>query len=375
MIIAFYLINFYSPQRKLIYRTNFIKRMMIMKIVDVRSVILRQPTVEMIGDGSQDTIVILIDTDEGITGIGEVDSAPDVVKSIINMPASHMACMGLKELLIGEDPLDVERLWRKMYSKSIYYGRRSAAIHAMSGIDLALWDIIGKKLGITVGKALGGTYRNRIQAYCSVLMPGTEAEIEELVSKHMSKGYQGMKLGWGALGESFEKDIRLVKAARKTLGPNKKLMIDIGMRWTDVKSGRRKPASARLLFTDGLHKQRFFIEETRRVFEMTMRQRNHPSCLFTITVCSRCVASQLKSVFYFSIVCVRIRKFGLMSLHLDLSIVDATRISICSFQGTSFGASIYLVCSAEFSWDLIPPLHASDFLMKLLRMYFFRRKP
>ena len=58
MIIAFYLINFYSPQRKLIYRTNFIKRMMIMKIVDVRSVILRQPTVEMIGDGSQDTIVI-----------------------------------------------------------------------------------------------------------------------------------------------------------------------------------------------------------------------------------------------------------------------------------------------------------------------------
>ena len=239
MIIAFYLINFYSPQRKLIYRTNFIKRMMIMKIVDVRSVILRQPTVEMIGDGSQDTIVILIDTDEGITGIGEVDSAPDVVKSIINMPASHMACMGLKELLIGEDPLDVERLWRKMYSKSIYYGRRSAAIHAMSGIGLALWDIIGKKLGIPVGKALGGTYRNRIQAYCSVLMPGTEAEIEELVSKHMSKGYQGMKLGWGALGESFEKDIRLVKAARKALGPNKKLMIDIGMRWTDVKGAMR----------------------------------------------------------------------------------------------------------------------------------------
>lgn len=210
-----------------------------MKITDVRSIILKQPTIEMVGDGSQDTVVILVDTDEGITGIGEVDSSPYVVKSIIDMPASHMACMGLKEVLIGEDPLDVERLWRKMYEKSIYHGRRSVVIHAMSGIDMALWDIIGQKFGVPTGKALGGTYRDKIQAYCSVLMPGTEKEINELVEKHMNRGYQGMKLGWGALGESFEKDIELVKAARKALGPDKKLMIDIGMRWTDVKGAMR----------------------------------------------------------------------------------------------------------------------------------------
>lgn len=210
-----------------------------MKITDVRSIILKQPTIEMVGDGSQDTVVILVDTDEGITGIGEVDSSPYVVKSIIDMPASHMACMGLKEVLIGEDPLDVERLWRKMYEKSIYHGRRSVVIHAMSGIDMALWDIIGQKFGVPTGKALGGTYRDKIQAYCSVLMPGTEKEINELVEKHMNRGYQGIKLGWGALGESFEKDIELVKAARKALGPDKKLMIDIGMRWTDVKGAMR----------------------------------------------------------------------------------------------------------------------------------------
>lgn len=123
-----------------------------MKITDVRSIILKQPTIEMVGDGSQDTVVILVDTDEGITGIGEVDSSPYVVKSIIDMPASHMACMGLKEVLIGEDPLDVERLWRKMYEKSIYHGRRSVVIHAMSGIDMALWDIIGQKFGVPAGK-------------------------------------------------------------------------------------------------------------------------------------------------------------------------------------------------------------------------------
>ena len=210
-----------------------------MKITNVRCEILKQPTIEMVGDGSQDTVVIFVDTDAGITGIGEVDSSPYVVKTIVEAPASHMACRGLKEILIGENPLDVERLWRKMYEKSIYHGRRSVVIHAMSGIDLALWDIIGKTYGVSTGKALGGTYRNRIQAYCSVLMPGTEKEIFELVEKHMHRGYQGMKLGWGALGESFEKDIALVKAARKALGPDKQLMIDIGMRWTDVKGAIR----------------------------------------------------------------------------------------------------------------------------------------
>ena len=210
-----------------------------MRITDVRSMILKQPTIELVGDGSQDTVVILVETDEGITGIGEVDSSPYVVKSILEMPASHMACMGLRELLIGEDPLDVERLWRKMYAGSIYHGRRSVVIHAMSGVDLALWDIIGKKYGVSTGKALGGVYRSEVQAYCSVLMPGTEGEIQELVNRHMGKGYQGMKLGWGALGESFEKDIALVRAARKALGPDKKLMIDIGMRWTDVKGAMR----------------------------------------------------------------------------------------------------------------------------------------
>ncbi|MBR2405728.1 MAG: mandelate racemase/muconate lactonizing enzyme family protein [Clostridia bacterium] len=210
-----------------------------MKITDVRSVILRQSTIEMIGDGSQDTVVVFVDTDAGITGVGEVDSSPYVVKTIIDMPASHMACRGLRDILIGEDPLDVERLWRKMYDMSIYHGRRSAVIHAMSGIDIALWDIIGQVYGVPTAKALGGSYRDKIQAYCSVLMPNTEKEVYELVESFDGSGYQGFKFGWGGLGESFEKDIALVKAARRAIGPDKKLMIDIAMRWTDVKGAMR----------------------------------------------------------------------------------------------------------------------------------------
>lgn len=159
------------------------------------------------------------------------------------MPDSHMVCRGLKEVIIGEDAFDVEKIWRKMYEMSLYHGRRSVVIHAMSGIDMAIWDAIGKKLDLPVSKLLGGTYRNKIQAYCSVLMPGTEKEINELVERHMQKGYRGLKLGWGALGQSFEKDIQLVKWARKALGDDKYLMIDIGMKWNDVK-GAIKTAKA-----------------------------------------------------------------------------------------------------------------------------------
>ena len=206
-----------------------------MIITDVEAVVLKQKNIEMIGDGSQDTVVVLVRTDEGITGIGEVDSNPYVVKQIIESPASHMACIGLRDVVVGEDAFDVEKIWRKMFEKSYYYGRRSVAIHAMSGIDMAIWDALGKKLGLPVSKLLGGTFRTKIQAYCSVLMPGTEEEIKELIDRHMNGGYQGMKLGWGALAQDYKKDVQLVRWARKHLGDDKELMIDIGMLWKDVK--------------------------------------------------------------------------------------------------------------------------------------------
>ena len=206
-----------------------------MIITDVESIILKQPVIDNVGDGSQDTILILVHTDEGITGIGEVDSSPYIMREIIQSPMSHEACFGLRELLIGEDPMNREKIWRKMYDKSIYYGRRSAAIHAMSGVDIAIQDVVGKKLGVPVSTLLGGAFRSEIQAYCSVLMPDSEDEIKRLVDKHMCKGYKGLKFGWGAFGQSFERDIQLVKWARKALGDDKKLMVDIGMLWTDVK--------------------------------------------------------------------------------------------------------------------------------------------
>jgi L-rhamnonate dehydratase len=207
-----------------------------MKITDIEAIVVKQPDISLIGDGSQDTVVIKVHTDEGITGLGEVDSSPYVVKSIIDSSASHMVCMGLKEVVVGEDPFDVEKIWYKMYEKSYYYGRRSVGIHAMSGIDMAIWDIMGKAVGKPVHKLLGGSYRTKLPAYCSILMPDTEDEIKRIVDTYMPKGFRGIKFGWGALGQSKEKDIRLVKAARKALGPEPYLMIDIGMVWRDAKT-------------------------------------------------------------------------------------------------------------------------------------------
>jgi len=207
-----------------------------MKITDVEAIILKQPQIELIGDGTQDTVVVKVYTDEGIVGYGEVDSSPYVVKAIIDAPASHMVCMGLKEAIIGEDPLDTERLWNKMYHMSYYYGRRGVAIHAVSGVDMALWDIKGKMLGLPVYKLIGGAFRDKVKAYCSILMPDDEGEVREIIDKYTEQGFRAFKFGWGALGKSLRDDVRLVGAARKHLGDDKDLMVDIGMVWGDAKT-------------------------------------------------------------------------------------------------------------------------------------------
>jgi L-rhamnonate dehydratase len=201
-----------------------------MKITDVEAVVLRQPAVdEGIADGSQDDLVVLVHTDEGITGIGEVDSAPDAVAALVNAPASHAIANSLRELLIGEDPLDVERLWDKMYRGVIYIGRRGIAIHAISGVDIALWDLKGKALGKPVSELIGTPRHERIRAYASRLMPDTTEEVSEAVAELRDQGFTAVKLGWGPLGQDPEHDVRLAAAARAAGGENVDILIDAGL--------------------------------------------------------------------------------------------------------------------------------------------------
>ena len=201
-----------------------------MKITDVEAIVLRQAEVnEGIADGSQDDLVVRIHTDEGITGIGEVDSSPELVQALVQAPSSHAVAVSLRDVLIGEDPLDVERLWQKMYRGLIYFGRRGIAIHAISGLDIALWDIKGKALGKPVYELLGTPHRTRVRAYASMLMPDTTAEVTEAVQALKEQRFTAVKLGWGPLGKDPRHDVALAAAAKEAAGEGVEIMIDSGL--------------------------------------------------------------------------------------------------------------------------------------------------
>src|SRR6059058_1892385 len=115
-----------------------------MKITRVEAIHLRLPAVNERCDGSQETLVVRVHTDAGLVGVGEVDSSALVARAIIEAPLSHKLCRGLAECVVGEDPFEIDRLVHKMYEGSIFFGRQGAAFQAMSGIEIALWDLAGK---------------------------------------------------------------------------------------------------------------------------------------------------------------------------------------------------------------------------------------
>src|SRR5207237_8670947 len=119
-----------------------------MKITDVQVYYLRQKDVKGQCDSGQDALIVKVLTDAGISGLAEVDSSPTAVKGLIEGPFSHTTACGLRELVIGEDPFETEKIWYKMYRGNIYGGRRGVGVHSMIGIDIALWDIKGKSRGV-----------------------------------------------------------------------------------------------------------------------------------------------------------------------------------------------------------------------------------
>lgn len=207
-----------------------------MRITRVEPIVLRLPSVDVTrADGTQDALLVRLHTDEGLVGIGEADSSPYLVKTAIDMPSSHLISRGIAELLVGEDPLQIDRLWQLMYQGSSYYGRGGVASHAISAIDIALWDLAGKALGVPVSELLGGRRVDRMPVYASAVMPESPEEVAALASQTVADGYDAFKVGWGPLGQDLGRDAELIGAAREALGPGRRLMIDGGQAYT-VKS-------------------------------------------------------------------------------------------------------------------------------------------
>jgi len=211
-----------------------------LRITNIEVIELRVPGWDGSGyDGSWDDCVIRVHTDAGITGIAEVDSEPVVVRAIVEAPVAHTKSRGLRSVLLGADARDIEALWDRMYDATYHFGRRGAAIHAISGIDIALWDIKGKAEGKPVAALLGGRKRDRVKAYGTVYPLGrTPDEVRANLDRGLALGLKAIKI----VADPFWADDiavteRIVRTARDHVGPDVDLMVDAATAWTSAEQG------------------------------------------------------------------------------------------------------------------------------------------
>ncbi len=202
-----------------------------MKITQVICQILRLETLEKKTAGTQDTLILRIRTDTGLEGIGEADASPEVIKAIIDAPYSHNIACGLRELLLGMNPLEIDLIREKLYRRTMYFGRRAVGIAAMAGVDMALWDLKGKHFGEPIHRLLGGKRHAQIPAYASILFGRDGAETTEIARRWREAGYRAIKFGWEPMGESEALDLELVRGAREGFGEEGTLLIDAGCVW------------------------------------------------------------------------------------------------------------------------------------------------
>lgn len=222
-----------------------------MKVTAIRAVPLSAPYARPIMDAvhyipARSALLVLVDTDAGLTGIGEAAAfgAPlDVARAVVEQ--------GLAPWIVGEDPLQIERLWQRMFQRAHQHGRRGLLVAGISGLDVALWDLLGKAHGVPLWRLLGA-YRDRVPAYASggFYAPGKGREaLAEEMAGYARRGFQYMKMKVGRNPEvpmnilhgmpepdlgtvTLDEDVRRVEAVRKAVGRDVKVMVDANNAWT-----------------------------------------------------------------------------------------------------------------------------------------------
>lgn len=213
-----------------------------MKITEIETLHLRvdDPNIALF-DGSYDDCVIVIHTDEGLVGIGETESLAPAIQAIINGPTAHNHARALKEVLVGCDPTDREGLWQRMYEATDYIGRRGLVIHAMGGIDLALWDITGKVKNQPIHALLGGARRERIPAYATIYpMEKTPEGVRHQIEEAQALNLRAFKFAadpWWM--DDLDHTARLLHAARQAAGPEARLIVDAALSYRTAPQGLR----------------------------------------------------------------------------------------------------------------------------------------
>jgi L-rhamnonate dehydratase len=213
-----------------------------MKITAVEAIHLRaeDPLIELF-DGSYDDCVLAVHTDSGLTGIGETESMAPAIQAIVRGPSAHNHARSLSAVLVGADPSDPEQLWHRMYESTDYVGRRGLMMHAIGGVDLALWDLRGKIENKPVHELLGSAKRERVPAYGTIYpMARTPEEVRAQVAEGQAKKLQNFKFAadpWWL--EDVAHTGRLLKAARQQAGDAAHLIIDAALSYRTAAEGAR----------------------------------------------------------------------------------------------------------------------------------------
>jgi len=195
-----------------------------MKITDVQTIRLRAtiPTDGQVFSRSgvrstRSTTLVRVVTDEGITGIGSCSGNGELIEVIVGKV--------LKPLLIGMDPSEIDQIWDKVYVRGGHkeFGTRGIGVVALSGVDIALWDILGKARGVPLYELLGGKCRDKVPVYATALYPEEPSKVAQRARKFADQGFHGVKI---KVGFDLDQDIRIVRAVREELGKDFVIMTD-----------------------------------------------------------------------------------------------------------------------------------------------------
>ena len=190
--------------------------------------LLALPSDSMAGFRFHGWLIVEVFTDAGHVGIGNAALAPRIAQQIVEVY--------LKPILLARDPWDVEALWQHMYRNTMAFGRKGIGMAAISAVDIALWDILGKAVGQPVFRLLGGRTKAKIPVYASRLYSQPLDALAAEADAYKQQGYRAMKLrfGWGPAdgAAGMERNVALVQTVRDTIGYETDLMADAYMGWT-----------------------------------------------------------------------------------------------------------------------------------------------
>ena len=184
-------------------------------------------------EGSYQNVLVLVHGDNGLVGIGESDAPPEIVRAAIEMaPYNHLA-EGLAGIVTGQTVDDPRRLWDEMYARTQWYGRRGAAVHAISALDIAIWDLFARSRGVPVCNALGERRHERLPAYATIYpLADTPEGIAAQVVPLLDRGFRHLKIcvePWWAEADTVQRNLTHL---RELVGPERSLMLDVAQEFT-----------------------------------------------------------------------------------------------------------------------------------------------